>query len=411
MPTTFRKIRVFLIFIFLNVFFFILIEGGYSVFFNRHGTPALFWQLHNKISIISKPQTDTATSKKIEETTSSVANHGTLHSQYIVGYDHLAKYAEMLGESGIIIGGDSIAAVNEVNKDAFRSAGHDFGKFKRFDENGKQIGFEPNQVYYTGQIKFLELNSNHIFKIPNLYSRIDEFSPVAESFKRRYVSNWVKQTIDTNGFRTTRKPSANSNTVILCIGDSLTWGAYTTDDQTYCSKIAEQFPNRQLLNAGVMGAQFDDNLARLEWVLNRYGKVTEAVVYQHSANDMFLPNGEILEPEYIVAELDSVLSKHNINKIVFFAHHHALYTVPKSMRKVDANLFALREKMNERLKIAAEKAGFLFLSTKRIFDRELKNTGSQYAPLSLLTDHTHMSVEGHEKLGLEIAKLLKNILD
>ena len=66
--------------------------------------------------------------------------------------------------------------------------------------------------------------------------------------------------------------------------------------------------------------------------------------------------------------------------------------------------------MNERLKIAAENAGFLFLSTKGIFDQELKKTGSQYAPLSLLTDHTHMSVEGHERLGLELAELLNKIL-
>ena len=88
----------------------------------------------------------------------------------------------MLGESGIIIGGDSIAGVNEVNKAAFRSAGHDFGKFKRFDKDGKQIGFEPNQIYYTGQIKFLELKSNKIFRIPNLYSRFDEFSPAAGEF-------------------------------------------------------------------------------------------------------------------------------------------------------------------------------------------------------------------------------------
>ena len=337
MSTAFGKIRAILIFIVLNVFIFILIEGAYSVFFNKQGTPALFWQLLNKISIISTVQTDTANSKTIEKTTNYSENNGPLRNQYIVGYDHLAKYSEMLGESGIIIGGDSIAGVNEVNKAAFRSAGHDFGKFKRFDKDGKQIGFEPNQIYYTGQIKFLELKSNKIFRIPNLYSRFDEFSPAAESFKRQYVSNWVKQTIDSNGFRATRKPAANSNTVILCIGDSLTWGAYTTDDQTYCSKIAEQFPNHQLLNAGVMGAQFEDNVARLEWVLNRYGQITEAVVYQHSANDMFLPNGEILKPEYIIAELESVLSKHNLKNMVFCSSPRTLHRAKKVCKKLTQN--------------------------------------------------------------------------
>ena len=105
-----------------------------------------------------------------------------------------------------------------------------------------------------------------------------------------------------------------------------------------------------------MGAQFEDNVARLEWVLNRYGQITEAVVYQHSANDMFLPNGEILKPEYIIAELESfsqnIIWKHG----VFCSSPRNLYA--KSLQKVDAKLFALREKMNERLKIAAETLGF-----------------------------------------------------
>lgn len=409
MSNAYGRARSLFIFFIANVCVFVLVEGAYSVFFNKHGTPALLWQLLNKISIVSANQAKTSTPPKIKKTTSSPENNNSLHSQYILGYEHLAKYSKILGESGLIIGGDSIATVNKINKDAFHTSGHDFGKFKRFDEDGKQIGFEPNQIYYTGQIKFLELNSNKIFRVPNLYSRFNEFSPEAERFRQQYVSNWVKQTIDANGFRTTLKPLGDNNPVILCIGDSLTWGAYTNDNQTYCSQIAEQFPNHQLLNAGVMGAQFDDNLARLGWVLNRYGKFTEAVIYQHSANDMFLPNGDILKPEHIVAELMSVLSKHNIKNIIFFAHHHALYTVPKSLAKVDTKLLAVREKMNRRLQIAAEKAGFNFLSTKRIFEQELKNTGSQYAPLSLLTDHTHMSVKGHKKLGLEISKILKNI--
>lgn len=117
--------------------------------------------------------------------------------------------------------------------------------------------FHPVEYRQTGYIRLPELNLEHRFTY----------------------------TTDSSGYRITSRRLEGANLPKIAIfGCSLTWGHGLSDEETFCWKLQEAFPEYQILNVGVTGFSAYETNILLEAVVAKE-KPEIAIIAHHSCTD------------------------------------------------------------------------------------------------------------------------------
>jgi len=103
------------------------------------------------------------------------------------------------------------------------------------------------------------------------------------SGEHRHRDFSVRYTVDSHGFR--KQEAQSSETVIIVLGDSFTFGIGVEDDQTFSALLSGNLPDITTRNAAIVGSSTDQQVLLLE-KLERLQSFSAAMLVVYLGNDL-----------------------------------------------------------------------------------------------------------------------------
>jgi hypothetical protein len=214
------------------------------------------------------------------------------------------------------------------------------------------------------------------------------------AFLDRYGFRPVRLTTNPYGERRTL-PIVTSAEKVLVAGDSVANGVMLDDSETIASLLQARDPLRQYINLGISGAATTDIECALEKAGKRYGGQVVELIYVLCENDFYAST-----PEKMISWLVDFRQRLGIGRVVLL-YVPFIYNVAPEITRIPGhshyNTPTFREQKHEILS-RARKAGFAVIDYGEIAQEEARSGASQFAPLALYLDHTHLSPPGVRRL-------------
>jgi len=261
--------------------------------------------------------------------------------------------------------------------------------------NTEEDGCKTQKPGLRKTMAFLKSNVFNPFDQLTYFYDSDRHLPSRlEAFFRRYGFRRVNLSTNPHGERITL-PIVSSNDKILVAGDSVANGVMLDDTETIASQLQARDPAHQYINLGISGAGASDIQCALDKAAKRYAGQIREVIYMLCENDF-----ETATPKEMVDWLDRFRKEHDIGRVVLVYVPFVYNVVPEVTRIIGHthyNFPTFREEKAELL-TAARQAGFTVIDYIDITLAEQRAVGSQFGPLALYLDHTHLSIRGVERL-------------
>ena len=231
-----------------------------------------------------------------------------------------------------------------------------------------------------------------------------QLPPELERFFVRYEVRRVHLTTNEHGERVTL-PLVPAAAKILVAGDSVANGVMLDDSETLSSQLQARDPHHQYVNLGIARAKAADIVCALERAAARYRGEIRELIYVFCEND-FSSSDPYGQPEDLIAWLARFRDREQIDRVLLLYVPYLYNVVPEVTRipgHSQRDFPAYRDE-KQRLLTLARQAGFAAIDFLAVANDQRQAVGSQFAPLALYVDHTHLS-----KLGVEL--LLPRLAD
>lgn len=268
-------------------------------------------------------------------------------------------------------------------------------KNERVAINTEENGCKVQKPNLHKIMAFLRSNVFNPFdQLTYFYDAARQLPPELAGFLDRYGFRRVSFTTNPQGERLTL-PIVSSHDKVLVAGDSVANGVMLDDTETIASQLQALDPARQYINLGISGAGTADIHCALDKAAQRYGGHIRELVYVLCENDF-----ETATPQTMIDRLADLRREQGIERVVL-VYVPFIYNVVPELTRIRGhshyNFPTFREEKSEVLGRAAE-AGFRTIDYIDITNAEALRGGSQYAPLALYLDHTHLSPPGVQRL-------------
>jgi lysophospholipase L1-like esterase len=237
----------------------------------------------------------------------------------------------------------------------------------------------------------------------NLFNPLDpllifyDSDPNLDSEIRKLIDTYGVRltTLTTNeqGERTTL-PAVASDRKVIIAGDSVAHGATIDDSETISSQLQALDPTRQYINLGINGADAPDIICALDKAASRYKGQIEELIYVYCEND-FEPE-TYGTPESVVSWLKNFVKTQGIGKVTVVYAPYIYNVAPQYTRFRGYSGEHHPTYSRERAALAAlvGEAGFRYIDISDLALAEAARAKTQFAALSLFSDHVHLSPYG-----------------
>jgi lysophospholipase L1-like esterase len=274
-------------------------------------------------------------------------------------------------------------------------------KTERVAINGEDNGCKVQKPNLRKTMAFVRSNAFNPFdQLTSFYDADKVLPPELAAFLDRYGFRRVRFSTNPHGERLTL-PLVSSQDKVLVVGDSVANGVMLDDTETIASKLQALDPARQYINLGISGAGTADIHCALDKAVQRYGGHIRELIYVLCENDF-----ETAAPQMMIDRLVELRREQNIERVMLVYMPFIYNAVPEVTRIPGHSHYdfpTFRAEKKEILARAAE-AGFPTIDFLDVTNAEALRGGSQYAPLALYLDHTHLSPPGVDRLVAEIRK-------
>lgn len=268
-------------------------------------------------------------------------------------------------------------------------------KNDRVSINTEENGCKAQKPNLRKTMTFVRSNVFNPFdQLTFFYDTGRQLPPELDAFLERYGFRLVRFTTNPLGERLAL-PVVSSRDKVLVVGDSVANGVMLDDSETIASQLQGRDPARQYVNLGISGAGTVDIQCALQKAARRYGGQIRELIYVLCENDF-----EAATPQEMIDPLVELSREQDIGSVVLVYVPFIYNAVPELTRvrgHLQYDFPTFREEKKEVLRRAAE-AGFRTIDYIDITNAEAQRGGSQYAPLALYLDHTHLSPVGVKRL-------------
>lgn len=290
----------------------------------------------------------------------------------------------------------------EAMMDVFKANGVAIGNspFDELKSDAVSINSEENGC----KIQKPNLRKAMWFVRSNIYNPFDQLTFFYDAdrqlpqelvdFLDRYGFRKVQLTTNPYGERRTL-PVVTSSVKVLVAGDSVADGVMLDDGETIASVLQARDPARQYVNLGISGAATADIQCALERAAKRYDGQIGELIYVLCENDF-----EASTPKAMMNWLAEFRGRQKIARVVVL-YVPFIYNIAPEITRVPGHShydFPTFHEERKDIKALARGAGFVFIDYAQIARDEAREGASQYAPLALYLDHTHLSPPGVRRL-------------
>ena len=286
-------------------------------------------------------------------------------------------------------------------------------------ENAVGLGNSPFKVLKTDEAAINEEKDGCLWQKPNqrkvmsylrsyLFNPFDQLTyfhdvdrkmpPELAEFFARYGFREIHHTTNADGERIT-VPAVDSPDKVMVAGDSVANGVMLDDMETLSSQLQAHDGSRQYVNLGVARAAAADTVCNLGRAAKRYPKQIREVLYVFCEND-FDPSAPYGKPEELVAWLAEFRRRAGIDRITLLYVPYIYNSVPEVTRVRGHSHFSFPTYADEKRRLLDRSAAeqFRIVDFLAVAEEESARVGSQFAPLALYVDHTHLSRIGVERV-------------
>jgi len=261
-------------------------------------------------------------------------------------------------------------------------------------------GCRFSKPFLDKEITHLRTAEFELFDPPAIfYDRAAELGAPLQAFIEKYATRRLSYRTNGQGERLTF-PAIEAQDKVFVAGDSVANGAMVSDDETLSSALQQRDATRQYVNLGASGNSAEDNLCNLAAAAKRYRGQIKELVYVYCENDFELdkPYGE---PEDVVAWLEDYAKREGITKVTITYAPYIYNVVPHltRFRGYRGEGRPTHHAEAERLRMLSGKAGFGFIDIAELAQREIQDSGTDFAAFSLFVDLLHLSPYGAGKLA------------
>jgi hypothetical protein len=219
-----------------------------------------------------------------------------------------------------------------------------------------------------------------------------------EKLVRTYGVRGVTFTTNAQGERVT-VPAVTSDRKVIVAGDSVAVGAMVDDAETISSQLQALDPTRQYINIGIGSAKAADIVCALNRAAQRYrGQIVE-LIYVYCEND-FRPGFPYGSPQEVIGWLRDYAKAQGIPKVTVVYAPYIYNIVPQltRFRGYDGERHATRAKERAELSELVHDAEFRYFDISDLGLEEIDRVKTQFAALSVFSDHLHLSPYGTARL-------------
>jgi lysophospholipase L1-like esterase len=241
---------------------------------------------------------------------------------------------------------------------------------------------------------FNPLNPLDIF-----YDSARNLDPEIRRLIDTYGLRLVSITTNEQGERTT-VPAVASYRKVIIAGDSVANGVGIDDSETISSQLQALDPSRQYVNLGIAGANAADIICALDKAARRYKSQIEELIYVYCQNDFTKKPEPYGTPEKVVSWLKDFVKTQGIAKVTVVYAPHIYNIVPQYTRFRGYKGEHAHTHSRERATLTAlvGEAGFRYIDISDVALAEAARAKTQFAALSVFSDHVHLSPYGTARL-------------
>jgi lysophospholipase L1-like esterase len=246
----------------------------------------------------------------------------------------------------------------------------------------------------------------------NLFNPLDPLTIFYDS--DRNLDPEIRKLIDTYGLRLvavttneqgerTTVPALASDRKVIIAGDSVANGAGIDDSETISSQLQALDPTRQYINLGIAGVSAAHIICALDKAAGRYKGQIEELIYVYCENDFTKPTKKRKPygtPEEVVSWLKDFVKTQGIAKVTVVYAPSIYNVVPQYTRFRQYGGYRAYTFARERAALAAlvAQAGFEYIDISDVALAEAARAKTQFAALSVFSDHSHLSPYGTARL-------------
>lgn len=252
------------------------------------------------------------------------------------------------------------------------------------------------------------INKNITFLRSNLFEPFDPLTifydsrinldPEIRKIVETYGLRLVRLTTNEHGERTT-VPVVTSHRKVIIAGDSVANGATSDDSETIASQLQALDLERQYINLGISGARPSDIVCALKRSAQRYPGQIDELIYVYCENDFGWrrPYGN---PDEVIVWLKDFAKVQGIAKVTVVYAPYIYNVVPHYTRFRRYKGENHRNHEDERAALAelVREAGFRYIDITDLALAEVQRAKTQFAALSVFSDHVHLSPYGTARL-------------
>jgi len=246
----------------------------------------------------------------------------------------------------------------------------------------------------------------------NLGNPLDPMTMFYDS--ERHLDSDVEKLVDTYGIRrvafTTNAqgerislPAVTSDRKVIVAGDSVAVGAMVDDAETISSQLQALDPARQYINMGIGAAKATDVICALNRAAQRYRGQIDELIYVYCENDLkqSRPYGT---PQQVIDWLKDFVKAQDIAKVTVVYAPYIYNIVPQFTRFRGYPGWRHQTRAKERAELSklVRDAGFRYFDISDVALEEIDRTKTQFAALSVFSDHVHLSPYGIKRLVVKL---------
>ena len=242
----------------------------------------------------------------------------------------------------------------------------------------------------------------------NLFNPLDPLTLFYDS--DRNLDPEITKLIDTYGLRLvairtneqgerTTVPAVTSDRKVIIAGDSVANGVGIGDSETISSQLQALDSTRQYVNLGIAQATAADIICALDKAARRYKGQIEELIYVYCQND-FKSREPYGTPEKVVSWLRDFVKTQGITKVTVVYAPYIYNVVPQYTKFRGYGGYTQPTRARERAALAAlvGEAGFRYIDISDVALAEAARAKTQFAALSVFSDHVHLSPYGTARL-------------
>ena len=239
---------------------------------------------------------------------------------------------------------------------------------------------------------------NPLDPLTMFYDSDRDLDPEIKRLVETYGVRRVAFTTNAQGERITA-PAVTSEHKVIVAGDSVAAGVMVDDAETISSQLQALDPTKQYVNIGIGGATAADVICALDKAGRRYRGQIEELIYVYCENDFnrtepYGTSREVLDwvkrfaKAQGIPKVTVVYAPYIYNVVPQFTRFRGYKGCDHPARAIE------RAALSE---LVAE-AGFRYLDISEVALEEINRAKTQFAALSVFSDHVHLSPYGIARL-------------